>query len=62
MSALLEVRDLGVSAAHGGPAVVRGVSYTVNRNEILCVVGNRDRASRSPRRPSWACCRRISCA
>ncbi|NMU93757.1 ABC transporter ATP-binding protein, partial [Achromobacter ruhlandii] len=39
MSALLEVRDLGVSAAHGGPAVVRGVSYTVNRNEILCVVG-----------------------
>ncbi|MFY2629343.1 ATP-binding cassette domain-containing protein, partial [Achromobacter dolens] len=39
MSALLEVRDLGVSSAHGGPVVVRGVSYTVNRNEILCVVG-----------------------
>ncbi|WP_241049536.1 ABC transporter ATP-binding protein [Achromobacter xylosoxidans] len=39
MSALLEIRDLGVSTAHGGPTVVRGVSYTVNRNEILCVVG-----------------------
>lgn len=39
MSALLEVRDLGVSIAHGGPTVLRGVSYTVNRNEILCVVG-----------------------
>ncbi|CUK12320.1 Glutathione import ATP-binding protein GsiA [Achromobacter sp. 2789STDY5608615] len=39
MSALLEVRDLGVSTLNGGPAVVRGVSYTVNRNEILCVVG-----------------------
>ncbi|CAB3691113.1 MAG: ABC transporter ATP-binding protein [Achromobacter pulmonis] len=39
MSALLEVHDLGVSTAHGGVTVVRGVSYTVNRNEILCVVG-----------------------
>ena len=39
MSALLEVRDLGVSTTHGGMKVVRGVSYTVNRNEILCVVG-----------------------
>ncbi|CAB3735102.1 ABC transporter ATP-binding protein [Achromobacter piechaudii] len=38
-SALLEIRDLSVAAAHGGPTVVRGVSYTVNRNEILCVVG-----------------------
>ncbi|MGY6273392.1 ABC transporter ATP-binding protein [Achromobacter denitrificans] len=39
MSALLEIRDLSVTAAHGGPTVVQGVSYTVNRNEILCVVG-----------------------
>lgn len=39
MSTLLEIRDLSITAAHGGPTVVRGVSYTVNRNEILCVVG-----------------------
>ena len=39
MSALLEIRDLSVTAAHGGPTVVQDVSYTVNRNEILCVVG-----------------------
>ncbi|MFY3309204.1 ABC transporter ATP-binding protein [Achromobacter ruhlandii] len=39
MDALLEIRNLSVTAAHGGPTVVQCVSYTVNRNEILCVVG-----------------------
>jgi len=41
MTALLEIRDLSVSVVQDGPStpVVQGVSYTVNRNEILCVVG-----------------------
>lgn len=41
MTALLEIRDLSVSVVQDGPStpVVNGVSYTVNRNEILCVVG-----------------------
>lgn len=41
MTALLEIRDLCVSVVQDGPStpVVNGVSYTVNRNEILCVVG-----------------------
>lgn len=41
MTALLEIRDLSISVVQNGPSthVVKGVSYTVNRNEILCVVG-----------------------
>jgi len=37
--ALLQIRDLSVAVARGGPTVVKSISYTVNRNEILCVVG-----------------------
>ncbi|MFQ1064778.1 ABC transporter ATP-binding protein [Bordetella trematum] len=36
---LLDIRGLTVTVAQGGPDVVQAVSYTVNRNEILCVVG-----------------------
>jgi peptide/nickel transport system ATP-binding protein len=41
MTVLLEIRDLVVSVVQDGPdmPVVKGVSYTVNKNEILCVVG-----------------------
>ena len=41
MTVLLEIRDLVVSVVQDGPdmPVVKGISYTVNKNEILCVVG-----------------------
>jgi len=40
-SSLLEIRDLTVQfpSAHGWLTVVDAVSYTVGRNEIVCVVG-----------------------
>ena len=59
-SAILAIRNLSVEVAGAGNRVVRNLSLDVHAGETVCVVGESGSASRSPRWPSWACCRRAS--
>ena len=54
-SAILAIRNLSVEVAGAGNRVVRNLSLDVHAGETVVRL-----ASRSPRWPSWACCRRAS--